>query len=157
MFVSMSYTLIIVDMQARFSAATKKIVQRNCQVEIRKAIKNNIPIVFLEFEDCGPTLRSLTDIVANANYSYAYKAVKPINDGSEHVLSLLRKKKLPRTDFRVCGVNTDCCVLSTVEGLDSKIAKKLKIEVVSKACGSQYCHEEGIYDLISIGNRVVVL
>jgi len=153
----MSYTLIIVDMQACFSASTKKTVQRNCQIEIRKAIKNNANIVFLEFEGYGPTLSSLTDIVADANYSKNYRAIKPINDGSESVLSLLRKKKLPRTNFRVCGVNTDCCVYSTVEGLDVKISKNLKIEVVSKACGSQYSHKEGIEDMQNLSHRVSVL
>jgi len=153
----MSYILTIIDMQPLFPAARSKSVLLNCQFEIGMAINNNAHIIFLEYEGCGNTIKFLNYLPNKINYSKTYKTIKKINDGSGSILSLMRKKKIPRTDFRVCGINTDCCVFETVGGLDRKLPKGLKVKVVKKACGSEYSHKEGIKDISSISNRVLVV
>lgn len=153
----MSYVLLVIDMQTAFRAAKNKKTQKNCILEIKKAMDKEYPIVFLEYEECGKTLPTLLGVLTSSQYNKFYIVKKSSNDGSSKLLNFFKKKGLPRTDMRVCGVNTDCCVLETVEGLDAKLSKQFKIQVVEKACYSEYCHREGIEDMLSLSERVAIV
>lgn len=133
----MSYTLCVIDMQEVFSAARKGSVQKSCIREVKKAIRDKAPIVFVEYAGYDPTLPILTNVVKQANYKKAYHVSKNKNDGGTEVSQFLTKKHLPKLNMRVCGVNTDYCVRETVEGLRRNIAGA-QIHIVGDACSSAY-------------------
>jgi nicotinamidase-related amidase len=143
-------------MQKTFTASTLKSVQRGCISEIKKAIKQNAPIVFVEYKSYGKTVEKLTQLVSKTNYTNVYTITKMSNNGAREIDKLLREKRLPKNHLRVCGVNTDCCVLETVDGLDGMYGKRdLLIEVVSNACGSVFSHEDGVAELSVLSKKVV--
>ena len=144
-------------MQEQFKASANKRTQRYCQTEIRKAIKKNVPILFVEYDSCGDTEPSLTSIVEASKYKKAYTITKCSDDGSNDILKFMRKNKIPRSDFRICGVNTDCCVRDTVDGLDARIGKAFAINVVAKACNSEHSHRLGLDEMVDLSDRVRVV
>ncbi|CAB4196762.1 Isochorismatase-like [uncultured Caudovirales phage] len=149
----MSYTLIVIDVQSSFTAAKQKRVLTNCEKEIDKAIKNNCSIVFVEYFDCGKTSKRLTNLTIN--YRKTYIVTKYDDDGSPEILSLFKSNRLPK-NIKVCGVNTDACVLDTVCGLSNlKRFKSSKIEVISNACGSDYNHKNGLDQIAIFANKNV--
>jgi nicotinamidase-related amidase len=153
----MQYSLIIVDMQKEFHASRFNRVQRNIRTEIRKAIKDEAPILFVEYDCYKPTIPSLTKPVKEVSYKKAFHVRKARNDGSQEIDKALRKNKLPRKYLRIMGINTDCCVLETIEGLDGIFQKNYRIEVVADACDSEFSHEEGLSDLRKISSNVVIV
>src|SRR5271167_52729 len=102
----MSSTLVVIDMQEVFAAARKNSVQKSCIREIKKAIRDRAPIVFVEYDGYDPTLPALTSVVKQANYTKAYHVRKRHNDGGKEIAQFLTKKHLPKLNMRVCGVNT---------------------------------------------------
>jgi nicotinamidase-related amidase len=152
----MNYVLLIIDMQTKFDAAHSDYTQSYCVKEIKKAIKLNAVVIFVEYNNSGDTVKLLTDVVKKAKYDKAFTIVKYDDDGSQVIDKFLKKKRFPRTHYRVCGVNTDACVIETVYGLSDMYSKKPLIEVVKKACNSQYCHQEGIDEMMDIKNVRIV-
>jgi nicotinamidase-related amidase len=134
----MSYTLIVVDVQPRFSAAKK--VKKACIKEINKAIDNKAHIVFLEFVEYGDTYQELIDVLKEKQYKKFGIGFKEEDDGSDQVKEIITKKRMIKSKFKVVGVNTGYCVLATVEGLAEKYPKA-NIEVLSKACNSAFYHK----------------
>src|SRR5574337_1932066 len=136
----MSYSLIVVDMQDYFLASRLKRVQNNCIREIKKAMDDNATIVFVEFDGYGPTIPQLTSLVKNKKYKKSHTVLKNMDDGGQPIHKLLVKRHLPRRNLKVCGVNTQYCVLSTIEGLMSRL-KESSIEVVGDEIGRASCRE----------------
>lgn len=149
----MSYSLIIVDMQAEFNAANGKKVIANCKREIRKAMKDNVGIIFLEYNGCGTTHPELMDLVDG--YSKALFETKDEDDGSEEAEFSIRSHRCNKTYIKVCGVNTDCCVKYTVRGLTARFSRAT-IEVIGDACASDYDHIYGLSSLRKIPNVNVI-
>lgn len=145
------YTLVVVDMQPYFKAATGKRVRENCLREIIKAVEDNASIIFLEFEGYERTLPELMAPVQNAYGNY-YVQLKGIDDGSLEVEETVRKHDLPKI-FRVCGINTDCCVAATVRGLTARFPKS-SIDVIADACDSDWNHMRGINTMADMGGNV---
>jgi len=114
-------------MQDSFTAAKYKSVQYGCISEIEQAIKRNAPIVFVEYRYSGKTVESLKQLVAAVKYENVHTVTKTTNNGALAINKLLQRKKLPKNHLRVCGVNTDCCVLETIEGfnLDEEFLNKI--------------------------------
>lgn len=135
------YTLVVVDMQSQFKAANGKRVRENCLREILQAIKDNSPIIFLEWEGYPPTLDDLILPVKDQYQNY-YVKTKVTDDGSAQVESLVYLNRLPK-NFKVCGVNTDCCVAATVRGLTSRFEMAI-IDVIADACDSDWNHLAGL-------------
>jgi nicotinamidase-related amidase len=144
------YTLIVVDMQETFRASTRDRVRKNCLREIEKAVKDDAHIIFLEYQHSGATLPELTKNL----HTKCYFKTKSEDDGSSEVEGLVHLKKLPK-HFKVCGVNTDCCVRSTVQGLTARFPMAT-IDVIGDACDSDWYHQKGINDLLAMKGNVNV-
>lgn len=127
----MPYTLVVVDMQSAFHAALKPSAIVGVTCEILAAKKLNRPVMLVEYAKCGPTLEPLAELLRG--YPKKLRVTKPGDDGSRQVIRALQENKWPSKYLRVCGVNTDCCVWSTVEGLLEKLPD-IRIEVVKNAC-----------------------
>jgi hypothetical protein len=137
----MSYTLIIIDVQPKFPAA--KQIKKNCLREIKAAVKDQAHILFLEFDEYGSTYKTLTNYLHKINYEKFTVGIKTLDDGSRVVKNLVYRKRMYRKKFKVAGVNTEFCVLATVEGLYFEFPKA-NIEVIERACWSAYRHAKGI-------------
>ena len=144
------YTLVVVDMQPMFDAANRKRVREECLKAIQKAIEINAPIIFLEFNGYDCTHLELTKPCMGNHYV----KTKYTDDGSPEVYETVLKYQLPR-NFRVCGINTDCCVHATVSGMSARFPTST-IEVIAAACDSDWNHMAGINKISEIGGGVSV-
>lgn len=142
------YTLIVVDMQPGFKAANNQRVRANCLREIQKAQKEWAFIIFLEIDGYQNTHYEL---VAAAGDDHII-LLKNEDDGSEQVERDVRRNNRNRI-FKVCGINTDCCVQATVRGLTTRFPMS-NIDVISDACDSAYQHQRGLQMIKSLGGRV---
>lgn len=129
----MNYTLVIIDMQSIFAAANDKRVIDNCRQQIKKAIKDNAGIIFVEYFGGGKTISSLKQLVTG--YKRTTTTIKRDNNGSTEIHRALKRRRFNSKNIKVCGVNTDYCVLETVEGL-SYLNKIPSIKVISGSCNS---------------------
>lgn len=128
-------TLVIVDMQHEFEAALDPNVVVGVTYEIIQAKEYGSPIVIVEYDGFGRSHDAFFSILKN----YRRKAVikKNDDDGSNEVIRALKRRRFNPFHLRVCGVNSDACVLATVEGLLDKLSQS-KIEVVKRACGTDH-------------------
>lgn len=154
--------LIVIDMQDFFGVSNNMRVTKNCKREIKESIVNNGHILFVEFSGCGDTLNILTDLCTG--YKKVHYVSKWSDDGSSQIANELAAHKIPAKNIRVIGINTDCCVQSTVTGLHD-IFPKSKIEVVADACASLWAqgtsrrvklqqknaHNNGLRNIANIG------
>jgi Isochorismatase family. len=132
-----AYTLLIIDMQAYFKAARSKRVQEEVSKEMRQAIQDNMPIIFLEYIGCGSSVKKLTKNIEFPNQYYrSYVIGKNDDDGAREVMVLLKSFRLPKNHIKVCGVNTSACVFETVVSLRHKL-KSSKIELLVNACNDE--------------------
>lgn len=127
-----SPTLVVVDMQPHFDAARNPNVVASVTREIIKTILSDGSVIFLEYEGCGPTIPALFDLTKG--YRKRSRIQKPDDDGSKEVKSCLKRREFDDNYIRVCGVNAECCVYSTIEGLLKRLPTS-KVEVVKDACG----------------------
>lgn len=125
------HTLVVVDMQSYFPAANSKKTIAKCKDLILQAGKSQSPIIFVEYFECGNTIKSLTKMADS--HGDVFFVRKDKDDGSKLVKGIIKGCKLPM-NIKVCGVNTDQCVLETIRGLSK--TKGIKIEVVAEACNS---------------------
>ena len=137
------YTLVVVDMQPFYTtdAATIKNVAR----EVSLARERNNHIIFLTVPYLSPlqeapfkpTYPEILAEVEGYPSDLWQTAEKIFQDGSRIVFNTCAWKHFPINHLRVCGVNTDLCVLDTVKGLLKANDPALEtIEVVKNACNS---------------------
>ena len=133
----MPATLVVVDMQTEFDAANWPEVVVGVTREILEAKRKNWPILILEYrpvENIGYTHFALTKLLKG--YSLKARIGKDDDDGSLEVIRAVRRRGFYNKKFRVCGVNTDCCVAATVMGLINRTESV--VEVVKDACESEH-------------------
>lgn len=145
----MSYTLVVVDVQKNFLKFCSLSIKRNISMAVKKAVENKAGIVFLEFKECGRTIKPLLNRVSN--YERAFIEEKSFMDGSIKVKQVIRKNKLPSSKIKVVGVYTDYCVLRTVCGLSKKFPKS-KIEVIENSCHCSYDKSKSINSMRALRN-----
>lgn len=137
-----SYTLVIIDMQSSFVAARHPGVQNECKSLIKRAMKDNAPIIFVELISHGRTMECLFELADH--YEHVYVARKQNESGADEVDMIITSNDLPWESLVVCGVNTDMCVSETV--LTLAIDFNYKISLAHKACNAESSdeHENGI-------------
>jgi nicotinamidase-related amidase len=109
------YTLVIIDMQEEFIETAQHALTGVFQA-IRRAKANKSPILVVEYKSCGNTLPEIRR--ALKGYSRVRTVTKFDDDGSEEISQSLRRNRFSRK-LRICGVNLDACVRSTIEGIFS--------------------------------------
>lgn len=137
------YTLVVVDMQPDFPASNDPKTLSAVEREVRKAIKRGFGVVVLEVpyfspldeEGLKPTHRSILKLLDG--YSRYRVTQKRWSDGSCQVVRMCEDYKFANKRFRVCGVNTDACVLETVLGLAQRLPES-KIKVIKDACNTAF-------------------
>lgn len=144
------YSLIIIDVQPDFLQDMPedrgKLVLKSCQHLIKKAKKQEAPILFVEFLDFKKTHSDLTNLVKR--YSNMGHLIKSQMDGSVCINRWIRHYDLPRY-LKICGIFTDQCVFFTAESLRNL---GHDLEIVEPACGAQSEHDHD-YGLDKFKNR----
>jgi nicotinamidase-related amidase len=145
------YTLVVVDMQPGFTSACRKRVRINCLREVRKAYEAGAFIIFLELDGYQSTFFDLL----SAAEGHFIILDKFSDDGSKEVEREVRRNKRS-TNFKVCGINTDCCVASTVRGLTARFPMST-IEVIADACDSDHQHHAGLQTMKQLSSNVKIV
>jgi nicotinamidase-related amidase len=123
--------------------------------EVRKAIRRNEWIMLVEYENEGRILTRITRELKE--YKKVRKATKVVDNGAYAILweltisykeTLTRSMGAPKpprkiSHIKICGVNTDACVISTVAGLRFL---NCKITVLSKACANIFLLRDDKYN-----------
>jgi nicotinamidase-related amidase len=135
------YTLVVIDMQPLFTA--DNITISNVAREVRLARQRQNKIIFLwipyfsafQADLFAGTYPSILKAVQGYERAHWNETTKLIQDGSREILQTCARKDFPSKRFRLCGVNTDMCVLDTVKGLLAVNTPRIEaIEVVKDAC-----------------------
>lgn len=151
--------LVVIDMQPGYPAALDAVTQWFVKQEIQKQLEQNLPVILVEFDahEMGETLQPLRDLLAG------YKRLKVVsksqNDGSKEVIAACRILSGNNSfSLRVCGVNSDACVLETVQGLSEKLPLT-SIVVPQDACNCLTGKDNDVWveDFPALPNVVVEL
>lgn len=150
----MNKILVLIDMQPHFVASQNLQTIDACREQIRYAIDNKWYIFFVQWIGEGNTDHRLTSVTKG--YKFTNLIFKDQNDGAVEIMNSVREIGIVNPKFRVCGVNTDACVLQTVNGLAGYGKRGKKVEVVARACHSDYDHAEGIRKMNNVLNVTVI-
>ena len=131
----MPATLVIVDMQPSFTASTDPNTIIAITHEIIAAKQQKDAILIVEYQGSGRTHSGFDNILRG--YPHKARIKKNDDDGSTEIIRALNRRNFPQKTLRVCGVNTDCCVLETIVGLLRKL-QKTKVEVVKQGCNTAF-------------------
>lgn len=146
------YCLVVVDMQPLFTRHKQTVA--NVKREVKAARESGNPVIFLEISHdelephlpYGDTHRCLLEAIEGYERAHISRRIGrrlkveeatwqrphvPGQDGSRGVVKLCRKHGYTMARFRVCGVQADLCVLSTVKGLLRRT--DARVEVVQDA------------------------
>lgn len=147
----MKYTLLVIDMQQWFDPKINTIVA--CKRTIKKAVKDKAFILFVEYYECGRTMKELLSLVEN--YNNIFYVIKKEDNGSKYVQLAMNHLNLPIGHIKVCGVNTDECVQQTILGLQ-KLYADSNIEVIANACNADevFFHETAINLFVKRGINI---
>lgn len=127
----MPATRIVIDAQPFFDAANTPDFVVGLTAELLQAKQEGAHVLFVEYRDSGRTHQSVLNLLRG--YPRKRRLVKQADDGSREIARVLLDHAIPRDVLRVCGVNSDCCVLSTVNGLRGRLPQT-QIQVVKSAC-----------------------
>lgn len=155
--------LVIVDMQPCFGTANDERTLSAIETEIFKAKDRRDPVIALEIDCFSPlqdernprTHKRLLDHLVG--YPLYRMEEKRFDDGSGAVVHALDRLGYDEEDLRVlrvCGVNTDACVLATVLGLSKKLPAS-RILVLKDACNT-YAGRKNYWPLFSPTNVFLV-
>jgi nicotinamidase-related amidase len=147
------YTLVVVDMQDKFVASRAPKVQEACKRAVAKAIQQRATIVFVEFDNYGPTIPKLTKLTKG--YPNVMHVSKGDWDGSSQALKALKDRGVEYRKFKVCGVYTECCVAATAKGIADRVANS-RVEVIRSACWSSNMddHQYGLKQMNGYKQKV---
>jgi nicotinamidase-related amidase len=109
--------LVVVDMQPGYPAALDALTQWFVKQEILRHREQNLPILLVEFDahEMGETFDCIKSLIEG--YDRGRIISKRGDDGSAEILKACRQFGFSPDSFRICGVNSDACVLETVQGL----------------------------------------
>lgn len=144
--------LLVIDMQD-FFGTSKKVIEP-VLAHIEAARKNQEPVVFVEYESCGRTNERL--LAAADGYENQHVVEKRHDDGGKEIVEYLAQYELEPEEIKVCGVNTNACVIGTVGGILRN--SNFKIKVLSDACANGYeeGHQMALRRMRDFHNTIVV-
>lgn len=129
-----------IDLQYGFSSANDPQIIQVAREEVKRAVKFNYGIIFLQYEKHGPTF---SEIKSAANGYYKKKVVhKNSDDGAVEVLDAAFYEGFSTNIFRICGVYTELCVYDTVKSL-TELSPSSNIIIRKDGCR---CFDEGQRD-----------
>lgn len=125
--------LVVMDMQPGFKAAQDAITQYFVKQEVTRAREEGRPIIIVEYDphEMGHTYESITSLIEG--YDQADTITKSGDDGSAEILKCCSDKGFSTLSFRMCGVNSDACLLESIQGLAEKLPG-CRIAVPQDAC-----------------------
>lgn len=131
-----SPTLIVIDMQHAFPESEESWMIANVGREIRLAMAESRPIIFVEFKGGGPTHAALTDLLAMpaGGYERVLFVEKDIPSGATEIMKAAQSHKISLKHTRFCGVKTRVCVRQTVGRLYMRLPEDSRFEIVKDAC-----------------------
>lgn len=145
----MKRALVVIDMQSEYAEAREKTLKKNIIQSIKKAKKDKVPIIFVEFDGAGVTLPEFKKLVNG--YKKTSTAKKHSTCGASVIEKCIKRRRWDIDRLDVCGIYTDCCVGDTVESLSA--INKWDIKVLSKAC---YPRKKRMFYSLQIYNRVKI-
>ena len=121
-------------MQPDFTAASSLKLQKEIPVEINKSQSMGEPILIVEFatdppNSFRPTFGWITSLIRDKSIVKKYH-----DDGSDEIIQFCKQNQISPYEIKLCGVNTEWCVLETAIGLYRKT--DAKITVLSDAVAS---------------------
>lgn len=147
------YTLCVIDMQNQFGVHPFSHVANNCEREIRKAVQDGAGILLVEYWGCGATIHQLAKLTQEFPQANIQTITKHGDNGGKEISMAIWKHGMSSSHFKVVGVNTDCCVYQTCNGLMGHYPNAI-IEVVADACDSTWSHKSGLVYLQELGCRI---
>ena len=145
------YVLCIIDMQP-VGFTNSNLIIDNVLDLVREAMVNKAFIVIAQYKGCGETHIN----IINEIQTYPYKEYiwHNKNDKSKPIQEAL--KNIFVRQMKVCGVNTEYCVIETVHGLTKKF--HIPIKVIEKACnGTDRIIEYALHKMRTFYKNVEVL
>ena len=127
------YILTIIDMQPRFYAATNKETINAVKNLIINAKKDGAYVIFAQYMKQGKSNHELIKLV-NTYYDKSFVVARK-NDKSDAIITKIYNNGIRSNDMKICGVNTDACVYSSVIGLSNKLPN-WNIHLIKNACNS---------------------
>lgn len=127
--------LIVNDMQPGFEAARDIITIFAVSKQIEMAMALNLSIILVEYDahEMGATLPQITRLLEG--YERFSVVSKSQDDGAAAILKTLCSKAIETQYFILCGVNSDACILDTVQGLVQWLPQ-CRILLPQDACNS---------------------
>jgi nicotinamidase-related amidase len=127
----MKSPLVVIDVQDSFIdslRADKELYLDHVCKAVKKARSEERLVVLVQYQGEGPTNARVRKVLAG--YKHRTIVYKRRNGGATEVHNRLQKLLPGAKRLTVCGVNLDCCVLETVQGL---IWKGYACRIVRKA------------------------
>lgn len=154
--------LVIIDMQRHFQAARHLQLIFNIVNKVKEYIERNESIIILEFydddDDLGRTVPEILDVVDE--YKNCFIVGKDQNDGGEEISGIINEQSLDISEFEVCGVNLDACVMDTVVTM-AWYYPDTPISVILDCCNSVTGQKDAIadfnYEMEDCGKRNVAI
>lgn len=147
-------SLVIIDMQPdTFQTSRDEDTILACIKAIEKAIEDDIPIFVVEYEGSGRTNQRLRCYLNG--YEHTRYVVKNSDSGARVIIECMEQNDWDIKTFRVCGVNTQCCVASTIRILVRKFDKQ--IEVIKEGCNTFGARKFDSFTSTTFNNKNVVL
>lgn len=125
--------LVVIDMQSFFPASNSPSTIAAVVREVKTAVARNLPVIIVEYDptEIGRTHDRILRVIAN--YPRAVTITKAAADGSREIMEACLINGLSLDELRVCGINSDACILETVEGYHNLVPTST-ITIVRDAC-----------------------
>jgi hypothetical protein len=127
--------LVINDMQGGFPASSDALTLFAIEEQIRLAKARNLGILVVEYDahEMGETHEQLMRHLRE--YAKAIVVSKSADDGSAEIFEAVIDNGFWPENFIFCGVNSDSCVMKTIQGLIARVPA-CRITLLQDACNS---------------------